>query len=74
MSFSNLKAGAARLAVEDRTEEAFEAAVHRRMVETGLPERKARFATAIEWGILPEGDVVTVDEENHEFGTDLASR
>jgi len=66
MNSSEAKAGvgstAMAVSVDDDT---FEAAVRRRMADTGLPERKARFVTAIEYGILPDGDVVTVDQDDH---------
>lgn len=58
MTSSKPKAGADRSAVAERTEEAFETAVRLRMHEIGMSERKARFVTAIEFGVLPDGDVV----------------
>jgi hypothetical protein len=71
MSSSKARAGADRSAAAERTtDEAFEAAVRRLMAETGLPERKARFVTAIECGILPDGDVVTVRDDSQEAAAD----
>jgi hypothetical protein len=69
MKSSRPRAGGDNAAVAERNEEAFEAAVRRRMTETGLPEKKARFASAIEWGILPDGDVIAVDEDSQEPAT-----
>jgi uncharacterized protein YeaC (DUF1315 family) len=44
------------------------------MAETGLPERKARFVTAIELGLLPDGDVITVQDDGRERGAERRSR
>ena len=71
MSSSRPKAGAGSSAVIERIDdEAFEAAVRRRMAETGLPERTARFVTAIELGVFPDGDVVTVTDDGQELTAD----
>jgi hypothetical protein len=71
MRSSEPKAGADRTAVVERIDdETFEAAVRLRIAETGLPERKARFVTAIELGALPDGDVVTVTDDGLEITAD----
>ncbi|HEY7036929.1 MAG TPA: hypothetical protein VH482_36710 [Thermomicrobiales bacterium] len=50
----------------ERADDPFVRAVRRRMDEIGMSERKARFVTAIEFGLLPDGDIVTEGPETSE--------